>query len=209
MTTEEIKTSNTTGMKTATGISKWTSENRNHAVHIINDNYLLCGMRYFSYDKHATFIISNVTCKKCLLKYNKLVKDAIVNNVDENVGVIISQIQSSIKDCIDKGDSLNAASWGYQEGVLMSANDALILLQHINAMQSYSDQQNREAVLGKEYWKEQLTLVNNSVNALRDYAKDKTVINQTLLDVAQNAITEFVNKYPTEQSYISEMMKNI
>jgi hypothetical protein len=53
-------------MKNATGISRWTSAGRNHAVHILNDegSLVLCKKKFFS---HQTEIldIAKVTCVRC------------------------------------------------------------------------------------------------------------------------------------------------
>jgi len=62
-------------MKNATGISRWTSAGRNHAVHILNDNgsLVLCKKQFFSHETEA-LDIEKVTCEKCIAVFKKLNK---------------------------------------------------------------------------------------------------------------------------------------
>lgn len=61
-------------MKNATGISRWTSANRNHSVHIMDAGALLCKKRFFSHET-GPFDLTNVTCEKCKTVYEKTIKD--------------------------------------------------------------------------------------------------------------------------------------
>ena len=60
-------------MKNATGISRWTSAGRNHAVHILNDegSLVLCEKQFFSHNTSA-LDIEKVTCARCLAIFKKL-----------------------------------------------------------------------------------------------------------------------------------------
>lgn len=60
-------------MKNATGISRWTSAGRNHAVHILNDegSLVLCKKQFFSHNTSA-LDIEKVTCARCLAIFKKL-----------------------------------------------------------------------------------------------------------------------------------------
>ena len=71
-------------MKNATGISRWTSAGRNHAVHILNDDgsLVLCKKHFFSHNTES-FDFEKVTCKKCLSAFNKM--QPPVNSSDDDV----------------------------------------------------------------------------------------------------------------------------
>lgn len=62
-------------MKNATGISRWTSAGRNHAVHILNDegSLVLCKKQFFSHNTEA-LDVEKVTCKRCLSVFKNLNK---------------------------------------------------------------------------------------------------------------------------------------
>jgi hypothetical protein len=69
-------------MKNATGISRWTSAGRNHAVHILNDegSLVLCKKQFFTHETEA-LDIEKVTCKRCATIFKNLNKALVIKSV--------------------------------------------------------------------------------------------------------------------------------
>lgn len=56
-----------------------------------------------------------------------------------NMREIIKSMQHQIKECIRQKKDLNETSWGYEEGVLLSVNEAQMIIDALHASQPAAD----------------------------------------------------------------------